>query len=464
MGRARCPTWSTASSGGDGQTVLMNSYAILFLLCNGAALLLSPRRWAPLPLLAGACYMTLGQGFDLGPFSFTVIRVLVGIGLIRCWIRGEKLSGGFNSMDKVLLVWGVWAIASSMFHKEPGAALIFRFGLVYNVWGIYFLLRIFCQDVEDVIRLSCATALLLVPVALEMVLEHATGRNLFSALGGVPEAPMVREGRIRAQGPFAHAILAGTVGATALPLMIGIWRWRPCLAKVGAAACVVMALACSSSGPILSGLAGLFALWCWKWRDNMRALRWAAVGLYVLLDLVMKAPAYYVIARIDVVGGSTGWHRARLIESALEHLGEWWFAGTDYTRHWMATGVSWSPEHSDITNYYIQMGVWGGLPLMILFIVALWLAFKAVGLAVRSLEGQSPRMAFFVWSLGACLFAHAATAISVSYFDQSFVFLYSALAGAGSVATAIAVQMPAVTEPPEDLESASAVKSQLRSV
>jgi hypothetical protein len=49
----------------------MNALALLFLLINAALLLLLPRRWAPLPLLMGACYMTLGQGIEIGPFTFT---------------------------------------------------------------------------------------------------------------------------------------------------------------------------------------------------------------------------------------------------------------------------------------------------------------------------------------------------------------------------------------------------------
>ena len=53
----------------------MNGIAIFFALINAVALITLSRRHAPLPLLVGACYMTLGQGFELGPFHFTVIRL-----------------------------------------------------------------------------------------------------------------------------------------------------------------------------------------------------------------------------------------------------------------------------------------------------------------------------------------------------------------------------------------------------
>jgi len=108
--------------------------------------------------------------------------------------------------------------------------------------------------------------------------------------------------------------------------------------------------------------------------------------------VVMKAPPYYLMARVDLSGGSTGWHRARLIESSMEHLGEWWFAGTDYTRHWMPTGVYFSPNHVDITNHYLAMGVLGGLPLLFLFVLLLVKGFSIVGHSVRALQKRSRSM------------------------------------------------------------------------
>ncbi len=410
----------------------MNSYSIAFILVNAAVLFLLPRRWAPLPLLVGACYMTLGQGVQIGPFSFTVIRMLIAVGLVRLIIRGERRAGGMNSMDWLMLVWAGWALVSSVFHKDPSEALVFRLGLAYNTCGIYFLLRIFCQSLDDVVRLCRVMVILLIPLAVEMLYEKLTVHNLFSALGGIAESPAIREGRIRAQGPFAHSILAGTIGAVSLPLIIGIWHQHRKTAIAGIVACLVMVVASASSGPIMSAIAAIGALWMWRYRYQMRLVRWLAVFGYLTLDLVMKAPAYFLIARIDLTGGSTGWHRARLIESAFQHLHEWWLAGTDYTRHWMPTGVSWSQDYTDITNHYLHMGVIGGLPLMLLFIAILVKGFSFVGQTLRNTVDLPPQSRFMVWALGASLFAHAATFISVSYFDQSFVFLYLTLAVIGS--------------------------------
>ena len=76
-------------------------------------------------------------------------------------------------------------------------------------------------------RLARILAVVLLPVALKMIHEQLTGHDLFALFGGVPDAVEVREGRLRAQGPFSHSILAGGVGAACVPFMIGIWRRHP---------------------------------------------------------------------------------------------------------------------------------------------------------------------------------------------------------------------------------------------
>jgi hypothetical protein len=411
----------------------MNPIAVLFSLVAAIGLVTFPRRWAPLPLLMGACYMTYGQRIELGPFHFTVIRMLILVGVFRVLIRKERPAGGMTTMDRLLVAWGVWVLVCSFFHKEVGDTLIFHLGMFYNTLGIYFLVRCFCRSLEDLAGIIKMTAILLVPVAVEMACEQFTHRNLFAIFGGVGDGLSVRNGRLRSQGPFAISILAGTVGAACAPLMIGIWRKEPLIAKIGLAACLIIVVTSASSGPLMTLVFAALALVLWRWRHLTRKMRIAAVVGYILLDLVMKAPAYYLIARIDLVGGSSGWHRAALIEAAIKHLNGWWFAGTDYTRDWMPYGVSWSEDYSDITNHYLAQGVRGGLPLMLLFISILWCGFRNVGQTLRSLADAPFQDRFLVWSLGAALFAHATAFLGIAYFDQSFVFLYLTLAATVSL-------------------------------
>jgi hypothetical protein len=410
----------------------MNAFGAIFLLITAAAMLALPRRWAALPLLMGACYISPAQNVLLGPFHFTVLRLLLLIGGTRAMMRHERLPGGLNALDWLMVAWGAVTLGTSVFHKPFGDVLVYRLGIVYNAFGMYFLIRVYCQDTEELIQLLKIIAFLLVPVALEMINEKRTGRNLFAVLSGIPDAVEVRDGKLRANGPFGHAILAGTVGALCLPLMIGIWRQHRRPAIIGLAACLTMVIASKSSGPLMSLVIAVFALLLWRWRHLTRQMRIAAVLGYILLGIVMKDPPYFLMARIDLTGSSTGWYRAQLIRSAFQHFDEWWFAGTDHTRHWMATGLI-IEDQADIVNHFLAQGVNGGLLLMGITIGWFWIAFRYVGRSLQ-LRREGPfAERFLIWSLGSSLFASAVTCLSVSYFEQSVMFLYFNLAAIGSI-------------------------------
>ena len=417
----------------------MNLAALLFFLAVAATLWSVPRRWAPLPLLIGCCHMTMGQGIMLGSINLPIFRMLLIVGLVRVFVKGELLHGNKNRIDMLIMWWSMWVFFASFFHEfVPGSGPQYTLGVIFNITGVYILFRCWSRDADEVCQMIRCIAYILAPVAIEMAFERFTGRNLFSTFGGVPELSQVREGSIRAQGPFGHAILAGTVGATCLPLMIGIWRRYRNSAFIGVISCLFMVFSSASSGPIMSMIFGFGGILLWYYRPGVGILRWLALGIYLMAELCMSRPAYYLISKIDLSGGSTGWHRSRLIEVFIEHFSEWWFVGTDHTRHWMPYGVPiGNGNHIDITNYYISFGVLGGLVSLVLVIVILVYTFRLIGstLSEESLLSQENR--FLIWSLGASMFAHVATGISVAYFDQSMIFFWLDIAVIGSIHSSI---------------------------
>ena len=52
-----------------------------------------------------------------------------------------------------------------------------------------------------------------------------------------------------------------------------------------------------------------------------------ALALGTVLHFVMNHGIWHLIARIDLVGGSTGYHRFHLIDKAIAHFGERWLVG-----------------------------------------------------------------------------------------------------------------------------------------
>jgi hypothetical protein len=71
---------------------------------------------------------------------------------------------------------------------------------------------------------------------------------------------------------------------------------------------------------------------------------------------------------------------------------------------------------------------------MVLFMLQIGKGFSYAANTIRHYYETvaDDQTAFVVWSLGASLFVHAVNCISVSYFDQSFIFLYLALAAISS--------------------------------
>jgi hypothetical protein len=261
-----------------------------------------------------------------------------------------------------------------------------------------------------------------------MLNEKVTGVNSFSVFGGVPEYTYVREGKLRAQGAFAHPILAGTFGATLLPLFIGLW-WRRNsrrAAALGIVSSTIVTVCSASSTPLMAYLAGIVALCCWPFRKNMRLFRWAACFFLIGLHLVMKAPVWALIGRVDLVGGSSSSHRYELIDQAIRHFDEWWLVGT-------RSVSSWGWEMGDTSNHYVDMGVTGGIFTLVLFVAILSCCFKALGVTRRHVAGDRVAEGR-VWSLGAAMFSNIVAYFGITYFDQTIIAWYALLAIIGATA------------------------------
>ena len=373
------------------------------------------------------CLMPMGQKLVLGGLNFTLFRILLAVGILRVIVRGEARRMQWTPMDK-LFVW--WLIVSVVFGSmsEPTSALfVNRLGDAYNAAGCYFFARCVLLKLEDVVIGVRTVALACIPLAALMLVEKTTAHNLLSIFGGVPQITIFREGHIRCQGAFRHPILAGTFGATMLPLFASLWVYKSqrLIAIAGVLSALVIAVTSSSSGALMAVLAGGVGLALWKYRNSMRSVRRVTVMLILALSLVMQAPVWYLFAKLSNVAGGTGWHRAYLIDQTISHFNEWWLFGTVVTAHWGPSGevIAADPRMMDITNHYVMEGVKGGLLKLTLFVAILVQCFKAVGLAHRAQPPRSPD-AFYIWALGVALFTHCVSFLSITYFDQSIVMLY----------------------------------------
>ena len=86
------------------------------------------------------------------------------------------------------------------------------------------------------------------------------------------------------------------------------------LASLGIIAALTITITSRTSTAISACMATAIGLGLWYLRDRMQMVRWGIVSILLGLHLVMKGPVWALIARVDLVGGSTGWHRFKIVD------------------------------------------------------------------------------------------------------------------------------------------------------
>jgi hypothetical protein len=416
--------------GGVAETVL-NPAVLLFILVAGVLICVLPRKQAMVPFLVASILIPIDQVLLIGGTHFPMLRVLVLFGAVRIFkdrntSRYRIFSGGLNKIDVSQILLTIFTAINGILLFQESGAVVFQVGNLYTIFGIYFLMRFLIRDDDDIVRMIRTLAYIAAFVAVIMAWEIHTGHNPYAILGGARAASyatlMERDDRFRALGCFGHPILAGTFGAILVPLFILLWRKGKkdrVLAGLGIAACTVIVLTSNSSTPVLAYAGGVFAIFLWPLRRWMRAIRWGIVILVVSLHIVMKAPVWDLISRIDISGGSSGYHRYMLIDQCIRHFSDWWLVGVKSTYEW-----GW--DMWDTANQYVGICDSSGLLPFLLFLATIVYGFKYLGSARKAATDKKKRL--FLWSLGAALFANVISFVGISYWDQTQVVWYGLLA------------------------------------
>jgi hypothetical protein len=420
--------------GGGASSTVMHPLVAGALLVTIACLLGLPRRYALVSLLLALFLLPVGQQLYLGGVHLYVPRILLIFGLVvlaRAKFKSNSpiLAGGWNELDRLFTLWALLrATAVTIFYWGQPSSLVNQIAFLWDTLGGYYLLRYLIRDTSDIERLAKTFAIIAGLLGVAMMNEHFRHLNVFGYLGGVPLFPALRDGSTRAQGPFEHPLLAGSFAATLLPFFLWIWQKRKSrlLAAIGTIGCTAMVVACASSTPLLTYLAGVVGVCAWPFRRSMRAVRWSVVILLLLAQLLMKAPVWFLIAHVDLVAGNSGWHRAMLIDTFIRHFGDWWLCGTN-------KAVTWGFDMDDLCEQWVQEGETGGLATFVSFILLISRSFSRVGKA-RERVSQDRKQEWFLWMIGVALFSHCVGFFGISYFDQT-KFAWFALLATVSVAT-----------------------------
>lgn len=395
----------------------------------GIGMLVVPRRYALIPMLIMACFISPAQRIVIATLDFNLLRLMILFGWCRVFIYGEVRGFKWKGLDAVVVMWAVVATVVVALREGTIHAFIYRLGLSFDAVGMYLLFRIMIRSWKDLEWLMIAAAVISVPVAIVFLIEQYTGRNMFAVLGGVPEITAIRDGRLRCRGPFSHPILAGCFWAAMIPLIGALW-WRKSsirwLAPLGIIASLLVINATASDSPISAVIAAIVAAAFFPLRGYMRWIQWAVAGLAIFLQIVMTNPIWHLMTRVQFVHGSTGWYRYKLIDGFVESFDLWWLMGT---RSYIDI---WSHGFDAITNQYVLEGLEGGLITFVLFLVMIVLGFRGVGL----MQKYSSKTRFHkaaAWLIGTSIFVHCVSFLAVSYFGQIIMIWYLVLAISASL-------------------------------
>ncbi len=403
---------------------MINSTTIIVLVVLCVLALTLPRRRLILPFIIAACFVPTDQRFVICDLDFTILRVLVVVGGLRILVWNEKRDIVWNRIDRLFMVWAVLGAVMYSLQWLSLKVVINRCGFLFDSLGLFWIFRQLIRDKDDVdsVVKTCAYSSLVLAVLVGI--EWATGSNPFAVLGRVGTS--VREERYRCQGPFPHSLMLGLFWAVALPLLLAMAKSRPTrtLGRAAVVASVFMICATASSTPLgVLIIVGLL-MWGYRYRFFARQALVTLLVVTVILHLVRETPVWHLLARVNLVGGSTGWHRYHLIDQAINHFREWALLGTRSTAHW-----GWGLE--DVTNQFILEGVRGGVWTLIVFVVLLWNAAKAAWrYSVMSQVGGQQHLG---WALCVIVIGHCLAFTGVAYFGQITMLLYLHLAAISMV-------------------------------
>lgn len=396
-----------------------------------ALLLLGRRRWVIPALIVGMCFIPPLERISIAGVDFFALRVLLFVCCARILLKRDNFALRLNTLDWLCIAWIVVGAVVYVMLRGGFGSVIYTLGVAVDRLLAYFVLRSYIRSSDDVLRSIywlLGSAVVLAPVAL---VEQVTGRSPFELMG---QAPLqVREGNIRSVGPFSHAILFGSFAAALVPLALGVWYGRASRAATGARhwlpvagglAAVYIVFASASSGPVISLVLGGACIYAYRYRHYTARAFYGLLLLLAVLHVVMKAPVWHLISRVDLAGGSTGYHRYLLIDRTISNFSEWALLGVKTVEHW---GIHWG----DVTSQYILQAVHGGIWQLVLFVWLLIVAGREL-LKTSRLRGFSRRERWLYWGLYCSFFSHCLSFISVSYFGQIQMQFMLVLACAGS--------------------------------
>ena len=267
----------------------MNSIGVSIVTLLGAVVLFAPRRSALVGMMGGVLYLTEQQAIDVLGLNVTAIRLLEVMGIARVMVRREFSMSNVNGIDRALLMFYGYTTLVFLIRSSVGQAE--TVGSMVDATFLYFTFRGFIRNIDELKWFLRVFVIVLAPYVALLSVEMLTRANPFGLLGARTWNFELRSGRIRCMGSFRHPALLGTLGASLLPLYIGLFLTKRNRIRAfgGISLCLGVVVLSNSGGPLSGAAMGVVGWLFWIARTKMFIVRRILVGTFVFLALVMKA-------------------------------------------------------------------------------------------------------------------------------------------------------------------------------
>jgi hypothetical protein len=441
--------------GGGSAESAIHPLVAVYLLIAIILILMLPRGKAIVPFLLAFLTIPLGQVLVLAGFHFTALRVLILAGLVRRLTFGKssegKFPGGINTLDWAVVLWSISAVIAFWLEFMERQAFVNGLGTLLDTLGGYLVVRSLIPDGEAMGRTIKTLAAICAILGLCMINEQVSHFNVFGLLGGVSSQVVMRDGHLRA-GATLGCLHAGAFAGVLIPLFLWLWKEEKSrvAAVAGLAGATAMVLTSYSSTSWLAFSGSFVGLAFWPLRQRMRIIRWGMLLSLVSLHMVMKAPVWALIARIDLTGSSSGDQRYMLVDMTIKRFSDWWLVGSkDY--------VNWGWDSWDLCNQFVAVALTGGLLALICYVAIFSRGFAALGTARKLVNGDRGQEWLF-WCLGSALFATVVAHFGINYMAQLIMGFFS-LVACISVSTS---NVNLVTAPSQEAQTEGQFTSALR--
>ncbi len=349
--------------------------------------------WVPV-LIFASILMTPEARIDLGGFTLFPYRIALILAIPALYVRVAKQPVRISIGDVLVFLACIWMFIATSVHYPVDVAFKTGGATTLDSLLAYTVGRIFFRNALDLRRFLYRITPLVVIASVLMIMESISHqyivRPFVSALTGNSAAAVldrtyeIRNGFLRALGPFQHPIAAGLFFGTLLPLYVAAdlprRRW------IGAVACIGGVFGWSSAGiaSLTAGLAlGFYDIFQRKFRIGWLPVVGGIVVMCATIQAIVPGGLVRTIIRYASLNPQTGYFRLLIFQFGWADVERYpWFGigyfGSYLRPDWMRT--------DSVDNFWLLQALRYGQPGMYLMLAASLTLAVAIGLSRHGRE------------------------------------------------------------------------------